>query len=121
MLRFLPPVLVFLLLAGVGTAQAAELAGTVRDETGGALPGVSVELRTTAGSPQTAATDGQGRYRFDVPAGRYRVEVALLNFATARLDVDLPAAGSRADVMLRLALSADVTVTGRSTFTNLAD
>ncbi len=66
MLRFWPGVLVLLLMAAVGTAQAAELAGTVRDETGGALPGVSVELRTTAGSPQTTATDGQGRYRFDV-------------------------------------------------------
>ena len=49
MLRFWPGVLVFLLLAAVGTAQAVELAGTVRDETGGALPGVSVELRLTGG------------------------------------------------------------------------
>src|SRR6187431_1854317 len=106
---------VFQLLAAVGSGQAAELAGTVRDETGGALPGVSVELRTTAGPTRTTATDGQGHYRFDVPAGRYRVEFALLNFATARREVDLPAAGSRADVVLHLALSADVTVTGRST------
>jgi TonB dependent receptor/TonB-dependent Receptor Plug Domain/Carboxypeptidase regulatory-like domain len=121
MFRFWPGVLVFLLMASAGTAQAAELAGTVRDETGGALPGVSVDLRTTAGSHQTTATDAQGRYRFYVPAGRYRVEFALLNFATARRDVDLPAAGSRADVILHLALSADVTVTGKSTFTNLAD
>jgi len=112
---------VFQLLAAVGSGQAAELAGTVRDETCGALPGVSVELRTTAGPTRTTATDGQGHYRFDVPAGRYRVEFALLNFATARREVDLPAAGSRADVVLHLALSADVTVTGRSTFTNLAD
>jgi len=84
---------VLLPLAAVGTAQAAELAGTVRDETGGALPGVSVEMRTTAGSPQTTTTDGQGRYRFDVAPGRYHVEFSLLNFAPARRDVDLPAAG----------------------------
>jgi len=121
MLRVSSGLLVLLLLAAGGTAQAAELAGTVRDETGAALPGVAVELRTAAGSAQTTATDGEGRYRFDVPAGRYRVEYALLNFATARRDVDLPAAGARADVILHLALSADVTVTGRSTFTNLAD
>jgi protocatechuate 3,4-dioxygenase beta subunit len=108
---------VFLLLAAVGTAQAVELSGTVRDETGGALPGVSVELRTTAGSPQTTATDAQGRYRFDVAPGRYHVEFALLNFATARRDIDLAAAGLRADVVLHLALSADVTVTGSTSQT----
>jgi len=121
MFRFGLSTLVLQLLAAVGTVQAAELVGTVRDETGGSLPGVSVELRTTTGSPETTATDGQGRYRFDVPAGRYRVEFGLLNFAAARRDVDLAAAGSRVDVILHLALSADVTVTGRSTFTNLAD
>jgi outer membrane receptor protein involved in Fe transport len=110
----------FLLLAATGTAQAAELIGIVRDETGGALPGVSVELRTSAGS-QTTATDGQGRYRFDVAPGRYHLEFALLNFATARREIDVRPAFSRVDIILHFALSAEVTVTGKSTFTNLAD
>ena len=59
-----------LLLAPVTAVQAADVTGTVRDETGGALPGVSVELGSSAASPQTTATDNQGRYRFDVPPGR---------------------------------------------------
>ena len=37
----------------------------VRDETGGVLPGVSVELRPAAGSPLVAVTDGQGAFRFE--------------------------------------------------------
>jgi hypothetical protein len=112
---------VVLVLALVSAAQAADLAGSVRDETGGALPGVSVELRGDTGSPQMTMTDGQGRYRFDLSPGRYQVAFALINFAVTRKEVAVSAAGARADAILHLSLSADVTVTGRSSFTNLAD
>src|SRR5437867_5057938 len=106
MLKLPAGALVFLLLVAVGAAQAAEFAGTVRDETGGALPGVSVELRSGVGSSQTTATDGQGRYRFDAPPGRYRVVFTLINFASDRRDVDVLYAGTRTDVVLHLSLSA---------------
>ena len=104
-------------------AQSPSLAGIVRDETGGALPGVSVELRGATGTPTVVSTDSQGAYRFErVAAGRYQLAVTLINFATARRDVDVGAAGTaRVDVVLHLSLSADVTVTGKGTFTNLAD
>ena len=99
------------------------MAGTVRDETGGVLPGVSVELRGSGGPPSTAVTTAQGDYRFEpVVPGAYQVSFMLINFATARRGVTVPASGSvRLDVVLQLALSADVTVTGRRTFANLAD
>ncbi|HXG90502.1 MAG TPA: TonB-dependent receptor [Vicinamibacterales bacterium] len=114
---------VALLVATGGVlAQSPEIVGTVRDETGGALPGVVVELRT-ATSSQQAITDAQGTYRFDgVAPGPAQLTFGLVNFAGARRTVTVPDTGSaRADAVLYLALSADVTVTGKTTFTNLAD
>jgi outer membrane receptor protein involved in Fe transport len=110
-------------ITGTAFAQTAEVVGSVRDETGGVLPGVGVELRTGGGSSQRTETDAQGVYRFDrQAAGPAQLTFALIHFANARRDITVPSAGRvRADVVLHLALSADVTVTGKSTFTNLAD
>jgi outer membrane receptor protein involved in Fe transport len=115
-------VLASVLCSGSAFAQA-DVAGTVRDETGGALPGVSVELRQASGSLLVSVTDAQGAYRFEhVPAGRYQASFTLINFAGARRDIDVPASGSqRVDAVLHLSLSADVMVTGKRTFANLAD
>src|SRR5262249_55939293 len=109
---------VILSLAAVSAASAQTIAGTVRDETGGALPGVTVELRVGGGTPRAAVTDSQGQYRFDrVAQGRYRATFTLINFAIARRDVDVPASGAvRVDAVLHLSLNADVTVTGKRTF-----
>jgi hypothetical protein len=105
------------------SSSGQSVTGTVRDETGGALPGVSVELRTAAGLRQENSTDGRGDYRFDRAApGHYQVVFSLINFASSRHEVDVPSFGIvRVDAILHLSLSADVTVTGKRTFTNLAD
>ena len=110
-------------LASTVSALAADVAGTVRDETGGALPGVSVELRSGSAAPRLAVTDARGAYAFDsVPPGPAHVVFTLINFAASRRDAVVPAGGNvRVDVVLHLALNADVIVTGKSTFTNLAD
>jgi hypothetical protein len=112
-----------LLNAALAAAQNASVAGTVRDETGGALPGVTIELRSSSGAVQTAVTDTQGAFHVDgVVPGRHQIAFSLINFATTRRDVDVTAAGaSRVDAVLHLALNADVTVTGKRTFANLAD
>jgi hypothetical protein len=104
-------------------AQTSNVTGAVRDETGGALPGVSVELKGDGGSAGSVVTDIHGTYRFDrVAPGHYRIGFALINFATTRRDIDVIAAGTvRFDVVLHLALNADVTVTGKRAFANLAD
>ena len=107
------------------SAQTASISGVVRDVTGGALPGVTVEVRgDDAATPLTTLTDAAGRYRFDrVADGTYQLTFTLINFASVtRRDVAVPASGTaRADVVLRLALYAEVAVTGKATFTNLAD
>ena len=110
------------LSASVTFGQTSTVEGTVRDETGGALPGVSVELRGGA-APALTVTDGQGRYRIDAVApGRYQVTFTLINFAITRRDATVVSGGTaRVDAAMHLSLSADVTVTGKRTFANLAD
>ncbi len=104
-------------------AQSPALAGIVHDETGGALPGVTVELRSVTGALQVATTDGTGAYHFDrVAPGHYQASFVLLNFATTRRELDVSAGRAmHLDTVLQLALNADVTVTGKRTFANLAD
>ncbi len=111
------------IIAAAAWAQTGGLAGTVRDETGGALPGVTVDLRAGVAPVVTTTTDAQGAYRFDrVPPGRAQLTFTLINFATLRRDVDVTSfAAQRIEVVLHLALNADVTVTGSRAFANLAD
>ncbi|HEY1434314.1 MAG TPA: carboxypeptidase-like regulatory domain-containing protein, partial [Thermoanaerobaculia bacterium] len=59
------------LAEGPGTGV---LAGRVRDEKGGALPGVTVEVEgLSPPSLKVLATDRSGAYRMDLPVGTYRV------------------------------------------------
>jgi len=113
-------------LTGPLAAQSAgsgQVRGKVTDETGGALPGVTVELRGQDGEEKNTATTAAGDYSFDAVApGRYQVSFALINFAGIRRDV-VVAGGTPAqvDAVLHLSLNAEVTVTGKRTFANLAD
>jgi hypothetical protein len=124
MFRFLAGlVLGIVWCAGSAAAQTSAVAGVVRDETGGLLPGALVELTVAAGGTRQTTTDAQGAYRFEnLPPGEAQLVCSLINFSNARRTVVVPAAGTvRFDVILSLTLHADVTVTGKSTFTNLAD
>jgi hypothetical protein len=116
-----PLAALFLVCVCGASARAATLSGTVRDESGGVLPGVTVELRREAASVRNIVTDAQGAYRIDaVDPGRYQLLFSLINFATVRRDLEVRA-DIRVDVAMQLALNADVTVTGKRTFANLAD
>jgi hypothetical protein len=99
------------------------LVGVVRDDSGIGLPGVTVALRAPAGSARETVTDATGAFQFErVGAGTYHLTFTLINFATNRRDIALPAEGIvRADTTLHFAANADVTVTAKQTFTNLAD
>ena len=105
------------------SAQRAIVTGVVRDQNGGVLPGASVELASGQATARRVETDARGTYRFEgVPPGTAVLSFALVNFGVARRDVDVPAAAPvTLDVTLILSLSADVTVSGKSTFSNLAD
>ena len=124
-LRFVGVVwaLVGTLLAAAAPAEAQTIYGVVRDETGATMPGVTVEVRVAGGALQAAVTNASGAYAVDhLPTGAYHLTFTLPNFATARRDVIVAAGASTlADAVLHLSLSAEVTVTGKGTFTNLAD
>jgi hypothetical protein len=121
-------VLMFSLIARPGYSQtpsAVQLQGRVTDDTGGALPGVNVETRQNAStSVRTTTTDAGGGYIFSgLPSGRYDVTFALINFgAAAKRGIDVRAdRATSVDAVLHLAMTADVTVTGKASFSNLAD
>jgi Carboxypeptidase regulatory-like domain/TonB dependent receptor-like, beta-barrel len=78
--------LLFVLLLVAATASSfaqsltGSVAGVVKDESGGALPGASVSLAGKTGA-RTAVTDTTGKFRFlAVPPGAYEVTVALAGF-----------------------------------------
>jgi len=106
-------------MPAVSFAQS-QLTGQVKDESGGALPGVTVE----ASSPvlieksKSAVSDAQGRYTVvDLRPGTYRVAFTLPGFATVvREGVELPAnfvATINVDMKVG-SLEETITVTGQT-------
>src|SRR5258705_11355116 len=78
-------ILILLLTVGAAWAQGtAQLSGTVRDESGGVLPGVSVTVtQTNTGLVRTTVSDATGGYLLtNLPTGPYRLGVALPGFKT---------------------------------------
>ena len=61
--RTLPALFLFSLLPVVSFAQSGTVSGRVVDETGGALPGVTVLLRTGSDAPTEAVSGEDGEYR----------------------------------------------------------
>lgn len=105
-------------------AQQPSLAGRVLDSTSGVLPGVTVEAVPAAGGRGEITTTGaDGTFVLTLAPGTYDVSFRLLNFATSvRRGVNVTSgAPARADVTLYLSASADVVVTAKQTFRNLAD
>jgi hypothetical protein len=75
--------MVISLLVPAASAQAGgSISGTIKDSTGGVIPGATVTLMNTAlGTPFTVTSDGQGGYAFpNVPVGRYDLLITLDGF-----------------------------------------
>jgi hypothetical protein len=106
---------VVLLFTAFVAAQTGQIAGVVRDASGGALPGVLVEVS----SPQliervrSTTTDANGRYQItSLPVGTYAVKMSLSGFSThtqqsVRITSDFTAT---VDVTLKVG-GAETTVT----------
>src|SRR6186713_1124605 len=80
--------LVVLLLPASVFAQAS-LTGTVRDASGGVLPGVTVEASSPAliEKVRSAITDDTGQYRIiDLRPGTYSLTFTLPGFSTVKRD-----------------------------------
>src|SRR6266851_902650 len=102
------------------SAQSASLVGKVTDESGGAVPGVTVTVKSPALQvPQlTTVTSSEGDYRvLELPPGAYSVAFELSGFQTSvRTDVHLTTGSAgRVDAVMKIgALSETVQVSGHS-------
>jgi len=108
-----------------GSGETGTISGRVSDDAGQALPGVTVEIAGPAlSAARVAGTDTSGFYRIEgLPAGTYEATFKLLNFmGVVRKGIAVEAGAARTiDATLRLSVAADVVVTGKRSFRNLAD
>jgi len=112
--------LLVVLLVPAGAFAQATLTGTVRDASGGVLPGVTVEAASPAliERVRDAITDGTGQYRIiDLRPGTYSLTFTLPGFNTVKRD-GIELTGSQTltiPIEMRVGgLQETVTVTGES-------
>src|SRR3989442_32370 len=116
-------ILYVLLLSPAASAQQASasgIAGVVRDSSGGAVPGVTVEAASPAliEKVRTVVTDGEGRYNIvDLRPGTYVVTFTLTGFSTVKREGIVLTGGFTAAVNAELQVGAveeTITVTAAS-------
>jgi len=106
--------------AGAQAVGTATIQGRVTDESGAAVPGVTVTIASPALQLRqvTEVTQTDGQYRFsDIPIGVYRVQYDLAGFqGVIHEDVRLNAGFvARLDVVMKVgALNESITVSGQS-------
>src|SRR5262245_22167038 len=108
-------------ISAVAAAQigAGSLRGYVKDEQGGALPGVTVSARSESLiQPVSSVSDAEGYFRLiNLPPGTYEVSAQLAGFASFKRQDIIVRAGAnfQVDIAMRLAsISESVTVSGAS-------
>jgi hypothetical protein len=108
-----------LLLVGVpgfAQLQTGNLFGTVVDDQGAALPGVTVTL-SGQGAPAVQVTDAQGKFRFlNLSPGSYRLEAQLEGFSSVEYPNIVSNVGRNTDieVTMNAAVEDVITVTAES-------
>jgi hypothetical protein len=113
-------VFVFVLSAASASAQVSgSINGTVTDNTGAVLPGVTITVTGPAlMGAQTALTNADGQYRFPtLPPGNYRLSYELSGFATVVREPIVVQVGFTATVPVQMQvakLEETVTVSGAS-------
>jgi hypothetical protein len=109
-----------LLVAPVAASAQSQFTGLVTDESGAALPGVTVEVSSPVliEKVRNAVTDGTGRYTIvDLRPGTYKLTYTLTGFSTAVRDaVELPTSFvATINVELKVgSLEESITVSGQT-------
>ena len=111
-------VVAVMLVARLSQAQVltGALSGTVKDESGGVLPGASVRLTSPAliGDTLSTFTNERGQFRFvSLPAGEYTLAVELANFDAYhedRLPIDVQGSIERTVILKVGAIAESISV-----------
>jgi hypothetical protein len=117
-LRGLPAIALVLILPSIALAQEGQIAGTVRDSSGGVMPGVTVEATSPAliEKVRSTVTDNSGQYRLaNLPVGTYVVTFTLSGFTQQRFENVALSTGFTAPINATMTvggLAESVTVTG---------
>ena len=98
-MRRLLCVLLLVLSSAVALAADGRIVGTVTDESGAVLPGVTVTLRSPA-LTQTVTTDVHGRFAFSVPPGPYTVNAQLAGFNNTQVEIRVTAGRTATPVLV---------------------
>ena len=88
-------------------APAPAISGSVKDPSGAAVAGATIEFQTVppAGGPKSVTTDSSGAFRIpDLPPGRYRIRIAHAGFAPFEREAVVEE-GRDTTLEIRLALS----------------
>src|SRR5688572_443301 len=88
--------------------STAQISGTVRDQSGGVLPGVDVAVtQTDTGFTRSAVTDENGNYTLtSLPIGPYRLQATLSGFRTYQQTGIVLQVGSNPVINVPLAIGA---------------
>ena len=97
--------------------QGGSINGTVKDEQGGVLPGVTVTAQGVDAT-QTFVTEGTGEYRFlNLAPGPYKITATLPGFTTVVREDVIVAVGRNVELPLSLKIASvaeTITVSGES-------
>lgn len=110
---FVLALIAFTAIPAAAQFQTGNIYGVVTDNTGSALPGVTVTL-SGLGAERTFITDAQGNFRFlNLDPGTYRLEAELSGFGrVTRPNIDVNVGrNTTADLQMRPALTETLTVT----------
>src|SRR5882724_6427685 len=103
------------------SATYGNIYGKVSDESGGALPGVSVTL-SGGGAARTATSGGQGEFRFlNLAPGSYTVKSELSGFSTVERTNVTVSLGSNTEVAVPMKIASVATTITVSSETPLLD
>src|SRR5882762_8795352 len=98
--------MLLVLMPGTGRAQEASVIGTLTDQTGAVLPGVSVTaVHEDTGNTFTVVTDAGGNYQLPLRRGTFTITVELSGFATLTRRLTL-LVGQQAVLNLQMAPAA---------------
>jgi Ca-activated chloride channel family protein len=105
--------ILILIVAPAAQTATGTISGSVKDSTGAAIAGVTVQIAAKGGPPRTVLTDARGEFMFRrLGAGDYTLTATLTGFKPFTTRVSVSAGPARVHIVLQpAALSEQVAVT----------